>query len=294
MPPQVCVKCGRPIKPNARFCSGCGQRLEVSTPSSKTQVPLKTGTGAPEDQSEPIPPAVEAALMIRGRISKLQDEKAVLEEEIETIRVKQLVGELTKDEAKKRNDELQGRLDPINKEIEELLAKGITPLEKLQKEQKTHEERIERLQALLESGEVDKAVFDRLDAEYKANLTAVARELENETSKAHHWLTDLEARREQIEFERETLQVRARIDEISKRDVAKQLKDLELEITKITQILKGLRDLLGVSSIPTGNQSTESRASSKRKKAANKCPYCNAKITADTRFCYSCGRLLED
>lgn len=297
---QQCPECGRKLKPNAKFCSYCGVSL-TARQRMATAVQPKPTSAAPTPSNElikeveAIPPMAESALIMRGKLERLRSQKAALDEEQETIKVKQLVGELSEKEATSQSEKLQTRLDPISKEIDDLENKAITPLEQLQQEKKVQEGRIQRLDELRKSGEVDDAIYQRLFSEYGSKLAETNKQLENEISQANSWLAKLEERKQQLEFDKETLQIRARIDEVSKRDVNKQLKAIDDELNKTTSIIAGLRSILGTVAAPL-TQPTESISSKKKKtdqKGTDICPYCQAKITLGTKWCYSCGRLLQ-
>jgi len=295
-----CSECGRQLKPNAKFCSYCGVSLkerhaavtpaEVNRPSVAVAPSVK-----PAQEVESIPPQVEAALIMRGKLETLRTQKVALDEEQETVKVKQLVGELSDQETQDQLNKLKNRLDPIQKEIEELESKALTPLEQLQQEKTIQEGRIQRLEALLKSGEVDETVHQRLSTEYNGKLADIHQQLDTKIKTANHWLVQLEERKQQLEFDRETLQIRARIDEISKRDVNKQLKAIDEEINKLTSIISGLRSLLGSAAPPPTISAKKPKTGVKKeaKAALDKCPYCQAKITTGTKYCYTCGRLIQ-
>jgi DNA repair exonuclease SbcCD ATPase subunit len=295
-----CSECGQQLKPNAKFCSYCGVSLkkrhaavtpaEINLPSAAVAPSIE-----PAQEVESIPPQVEAALIMRGKLETLRSQKVALDEEQETVKVKQLVGELSDQETQEQLNKLNKRLDPINKEMEELESKALTPLEQLQQEQIIQEGRIQRLEELLSSGEVDETVHQRLSTEYNGKLAEITQQLETEIKTANHWLVQLEERKQQLEFERETLQIRARIDEISKQDVNKQLKVIDEEINKLASIISGLRSLLGSAAPPPPISAKKPSTGPKKeaKAARNECPYCQAKITAGTKYCYTCGRLIQ-
>jgi DNA repair exonuclease SbcCD ATPase subunit len=298
-----CPECGRTLKPNARFCSYCGVSLQkpqekvrvAPSPATSTTVIPKTEQPTPVEE---IPPQVEAAFIMRGTLETLRSQKAALDEEQETIKVKQLVGELIEEEAKKQLSELKTRLGPIKKEIEELESKALTPLERFQQEKEVQEGRLHRLEELRKSQEVDDAIYQRLSGEYSTKLAEINQQLEKEISTTTHWLAQLENRKQQLELDRETLQIRARIDEVSKREVKTQLKGIDEEINKLTSVIAGIRSLLGSSAPPPPTPDLEMRlkssaTQSRAEKALNKCPHCQAKITPGSKYCYSCGRLLR-
>ncbi len=303
MSSQHCPECSRQLKPNARFCSYCGVSLQTqqdSAVSVQTHPAVSTSPSQKEVAEEvtTIPAVIESALIMRGKLETLQTQKIALDEELETVKVKQLVGELSESKAKKQFSQLNTRLGPITKEIEELENKALTPLEQLQQGKKVQEGRLHRLDELRNSGEVDDAIYQRLSSEYKNKLNELNQQLETETSQANRWLSQLEDRKQQLEFERETLQIRARIDEVSKRDVKKQLKLIDEELNKLTSVITGLRSLLGqVALAPKERvlkQPLEAKAKNAPKKPALKnCPYCKAQITSPSKYCYTCGRLLQ-
>lgn len=294
-----CSECGRQLKPNAKFCSYCGvslkERHAAVTPTEVNRPNVAVAPSAePAQEVESIPPQVEAALIMRGKLETLRTQKVALDEEQETVKVKQLVGELSDQETQDQLSKLKNRLDPVQKEIEELESKALTPLEQLQQEKKIQEGRIQRLEELLKSGEVDETVHQRLSTEYNGKLADINQQLDTELKTSNHWLVQLEERKQQLEFDRETLQIRGRIDEISKRDVNKQLKAIDEEINKLTSIISGLRSLLGGAAPPPSISAKKPTTGVKKeaKTAIDKCPYCQAKITVGTKYCYTCGRLL--
>ncbi|MFX1576263.1 MAG: zinc-ribbon domain-containing protein [Promethearchaeota archaeon] len=299
MSSQTCPECGRQLKPNAKFCSYCGVSLNARR-KNVTAAPSQSTSPTPKETPaavEEIPPQVESALIMRGKLERLRSQKAALDEEQETIKVKQLVGELSESEAKTQVEKMQARLNPITKEIADLENKALTPLEQVQDEKKVQEGRLQRLEELRKTGEVDNAIYQRLFGEYGDKLTEIDQQLENETTQANKWLAQLDARKQQLEFDKETLQIRARIDEVSKREVKKQLNVIDDELNKLTSVIAGLRSILGseaASSTVVAAPSTPPTPSKKKNKIApESCSYCQAKISPGSKWCYSCGRLLE-
>ncbi|MFW9831241.1 MAG: zinc-ribbon domain-containing protein [Candidatus Thorarchaeota archaeon] len=302
MSSHKCPECGRQLKPNASFCSYCGvslkQRKPTDTGVQGTKIRAQTVQVTEQATDvESIPPAVEAALILRGKLETLRSQKVALDEELETVKVKQLVGELSENEANKQTEKLQARLSPITKEIEELESKAQTPLEQLHQEKKIQEGRLQRLEELKNTKEVDEAIYNRLSSEYRNKHAEIDQQLQSEISKANRWLAHLENRKQQLEFDRETLQIRARIDEVSKQDVKKQLQTIDDEITKLTSVIAGLRSILGSEARTPKPVALKQPWPSKAKKPRDehvpgKCPHCNAQITPGTKYCYTCGRLI--
>lgn len=300
MSSQPCPECGRKLKPNAKFCSYCGVSLSTRHKGSTTVQPQQVSEtplmkSESVEEVEVIPSSVETALIMRGKLESLRSQRAALDEEQETIKVKQLVGELSEKEATAQSAKLQTRLDPILKETEDMEKKAATPLEQLQQKRHVQEGRLQRLEEIRKSGEVDDAIYQRLSSEYGTQLTEINQQLESEISQANKWLSNLEARKQKLEFDKETLQVRARIDEVSKRDVNKQLKAIDSELNKLASIIAGLRAILGTAAAPPTASTTKSAPSKKKsgKPSPANCPYCQAKITPGNKWCYSCGRLLQ-
>ncbi len=300
MSSQPCPECGRKLKPNAKFCSYCGVSLNTRQKGGATVQPQQAGE-APSmkiesvEEVEAMPPSVETALIMRGKLERLRSQRAALDEEQETIKVKQLVGELSEKEATAQSEKLQTRLDPILKETEDLEKKATTPLEQLQQKKHVQEGRLQRLEELRKSGEVDDAIYQRLSSEYGTKLAEFNQQLESEISQANKWLSNLEDNKQQLEFDKETLQVRARIDEVSKRDVNKRLKTIDSELNKLTSIIAGLRATLGTAASPPRASVKKSVRSKKKsgKTPPSNCPHCSSKITPGNKWCYSCGRLLQ-
>lgn len=299
MPTPQCPACGRQLKPNAKFCSYCGVPL-TQHPKPEEVVQDRSSTAPPRPGKKPlqaveeIPPLVETAFIMRGKLQTLRSQRATIEEEQETVKVKQLVGELTEKEAEKETAALLKRLEPIKKEIEELENKAITPLEQLQQEKKIQEGRLHRLEELRSSGEVDEAIYQRLGREYNDKLNETNQQLDAELVKANHWLVQLDGRKQQLVFDRETLQVRARIDEASKREAKSELKTIDEEINKITSIIAGLRSLLGnATGSPRPSTPAQITPTKPGKKAGpGQCPHCQAKVTPGSKYCFTCGNLL--
>lgn len=296
MSSNQCPECNRQLKPNAQFCSYCGVSLKNRQKEAKTTTtPAATKDLVQADDS--IPAVIETALILRGKLENFRSQKAALDEEQETLKVKQLVGELSEKEAKNQIDALQQKMASLNKEIEELENKTSTPLEQLQQEKKIQEGRLHRLEELRNSKEVEAAIYQRLSSEYSSKLDEINNQLESQISQANHWLVQLEERKQQLEFDRETLQVRVKIDDVSKRDVKKQLSNIDGEINKLASIISGLRSLLGASVLlpqkPTLKKPPPSTQKTVTKKPMENCPYCQAKITGESKYCYTCGRLLS-
>jgi DNA repair exonuclease SbcCD ATPase subunit len=258
--------------------------------ASRPSVPKSTGKRA-APAVEPMPAEIEAAVVLRGNLENLRAERASLEEQLETIRAKHLVGEVPEAEAEKKIEPLQGKLSSLAKEVDQVESKARTPLELLEQEHDAQQQRLERLETLRQSGEVDAAVYERLAAEYREKLAEAGRRAEAERIKMQLWLSQSESQQQKLEFERETLQVRARIDDLSKREVTKQLKTLEGELDRVTAIVKGLRSLLGVSAPATPSTT---RPSPSARTVSGKCPHCGSAIGPSSKWCILCGRLLVE
>ncbi len=297
MSSHQCPECNRQLKPNAQFCSYCGVSLKNRQKEEKMPT-TPTATTDLVQANDSIPAAVETALILRGKLENFCSQKAALDEEQETLKVKQLVGELSEKEAKNQIDELQQKMAPIIKEIEELENKASTPLEQLQQEKKIQEGRLHRLEELRNSKEVEDIIYQRLSSEYSSKLDEINHQLESQISQANHWLVQLEERKKQLEFDRETLQVRVKIDDVSKRDVKSQLSLIDGEINKLTSIISGLRSLLGTSVLlpkkPVSKIASSSAQKTVAKTPMENCSYCQAKITVGSKYCYTCGRLLSE
>lgn len=243
-----------------------------------------------------MPQVVEAALILRGKLATLLSEKDTLEEEMETVRVKQMVGELSEAAAKKRIAKLKEKIDRLDREIKELEGKTGTPLEQLEKEHITQAERLQKLETLYQSGEVEKSIYERLVTEYKTTLAEIVEKLEVERVKAQTWLSELEARQQQLEFDRETYEVRAKLDEIPQSQVTRRLQSTEQELSKISQVIVGLRALLGLSSVASrmeSPRSSKATPSSSRRAHPSRCPNCGGSVPSSGKWCYHCGNLIK-
>ncbi len=244
-----------------------------------------------------MPQVVEAALILRGKMAKLLSERDMLEEEMETVRVKQLVGELLEAAAKKRLEKIKAKIERLTKEIKEFEGKASTPLEQLEQEHITHAERLQKLETLYQSGEVEQSVYDRLVAEYRDKLADIVQKLEVERVKAQHWLSELEARQQQLEFDKETFGVRAKLDELPQSRVTRRQQNLEQELSKISQVVAGLRALLGVSSTSISREASpkSSRVTRSSSKVTHpgKCPNCGGSVPPRSKWCYHCGNMIN-
>jgi len=300
MSERSCPVCGHRLKPNARFCSFCGSVLKERQADSASRLPAAqrqppSEAAGPTRRApppvEPMPAEIEAAVILRGNLENLQTERASIDEQLETIRVKQMVGEMPESDAEKALGPLQSKLDSLVKEIEETQNKARTPLDILEQEHDGQQQRLEKLETLRKSGEVEDAIYDRLAAEYRGKLAETGRQAEAERIKLQLWLSQYESRERNLGFEKETLHVRARIDDLSKREVAKQLKGIETELSRVTSIVKGLRSLMGISAISAGDQG---RRGGSAKTTSSKCPHCGATINPSSKWCLVCGRLLAE
>ncbi len=305
MPGLTCNQCGRRLKPRAKFCSYCGQPISTSPkPSLSTEdvTPTtskhasRTDVSEPQSSVEAMPQVVEAALILRGKLAKLLSERDALEEEMETIRVKQLVGELAEDAAKKRIEKLKTKIDRLTREIKEFEGKASTPLEQLEQEHITHAERLQKLETLYQSGEVEQSIYERLVTEYRNKLADLVQKLEAERAKAKRWLSELETRQEQLEFDKETFEVRAKLDELPQSQVTRRLQSIEQELSKTSQIVVGLRAVLGLSSSSFKREPPlqPSRASrSPRSTHHRTCPNCGGTVPPGGKWCYHCGNMVN-
>jgi DNA repair exonuclease SbcCD ATPase subunit len=241
-----------------------------------------------------MPAEIEAAVVLRGNLESLRAERVSLEEQLETVRAKQLVGEIPESEAEKTLQPLQSKLNSLTKEVEEIEGKARTPLEQLEQEHDAQQQRLERLETLRQSGEVNGAIYERLAAEYRGKLAEAGRRAEAERVRMQLWLGQFESQQQKLEFERETLRVRGRIDDLSKREVAKQLKTLEGELSKVAGIVKGLRWLTGVSASTTPAVPSTPGPGVSAITGSGKCPHCGAAIGSSSKWCIVCGRLLVE
>jgi hypothetical protein len=130
-----------------------------------------------------------------------------------------------------------------------------------------------------------------LVAEYKSKLAEIVNQLEVERVKAQNWLTELATRQQQLEFDKETFGVRAKLDELPQSQVTRKLQSIELELTKIIQIIAGLRAVLGVSS-PSLSGKPHSPRSSRRTRSGI-CPNCGGTVPARSKWCYHCGNMVS-
>ena len=306
MPRLTCSQCGRRLKPRAKFCSYCGKPISASLKPSIsaesvtlpiTHRPSRAEVTETQSSVEPMPQVVEAALILRGKLAKLLSERDALEEEMETIRVKQLVGELSEAAAKKRMEKLKIKIDRLAREIKGFEGKASVPLEQLEQEHIIHAERLQKLETLYQSGEVEQSIFERLVTEYRNKLAGIVHKLEAERVKAQCWLSEIEARQQQLEFDRETYGVRAKLDELPQSQVTGRLQSIEQELTKISQVVVGLRAVLGVPSPSfvgetTAKPSRASRSSS-RTSRHGKCSSCGASVPPRSKWCYHCSNMVN-
>lgn len=306
MPRLTCNQCGRRLKPRAKFCSYCGQPISASPKSSLSTEGItpttserssRTAVSEPQSSVEPIPQVVEASLILRGKLARLLSERDTLEEEMETIRVKQLVGELSEGAAKKRMEKLKTKLERLAREIKEFEGKASTPLEQLEKEHITQAERLQKLETLYQSGEVEQSIYERLVTEYRNKLADLVQKLEAERVKAKRWLSELEARQQQLEFDKETFEVRAKLDELPQSQVTRRLQNIEQELSKISQIVVGLRAVLGLSSPSfirgASPQPSQASRSSSRPTRRRTCQNCGGTVPPSSKWCYHCGNMIN-
>ena len=289
----VCPKCGKPIKPRAKFCTSCGSSL--SNPSSSTASVVEKDTTPrvvseiEESSFDPIPVPAKALSQLVARGKQLAIEKGYT--------------------GKQDGDE------KIIKRLSEAEKDGGYPLEEIVDTYIRERTEHERLEELLESGEVADRVYSRLSKEYDEKLLDLEEKIKTGRDKLLGYLATLKRDLQKAEENLDGVEARIQSgDEKELKDKRKQLKKkiqkLSLAITAAVHILNKESAISGGTPIrfeisektlgePIEEESEGSDGSSSTSSTAKPtadieggkiCPKCGVVVSPQMKFCTKCGQ----
>ncbi len=294
----VCPKCGKPIKPRAKFCTSCGSG--ISNPSSSTvsvvedTTPRVVSATEPSSGYEPIPVPAKALSQLVARGKQLALEKGYT--------------------GKQDGDE------KVIKRLSEAEKDGGFPLEDIVDTYIRERGEQERLEGLLESGEVTERVYSRLSKEYDERLLDLEEKIRVGRATLLGYLAKLRSDLKDVEEELDTIETRAQIGDekdlgSKQKKLTKKIQKLQLAITAGVHILNKESAISGGTPIrfeisertlgepieeeteTSDEDSTDEKAGStpKEKPAVDIeggkiCPKCGVVTAPSAKFCTKCGQ----
>jgi len=155
---------------------------------------------------EKVPEDVKRKLVERGRTYLIETRLRKLNKDYETLKTRQLVGEITE-------EELEERSEPIR------LA-----------EKEKHVERKKKLDELLLKGEIRETVYQKLVSEYDEKIRAAERKLAEGIRQMEDWLISLEAEKQELLDQQEILMAKMKIGDLPVKEYETKKKELENKI----------------------------------------------------------------
>jgi hypothetical protein len=297
---KTCPKCSKPVKAGAKFCTGCGSTL--TNPSSSTSEVERDTTprvveSVESSTHDPIPVPKEALSQLVARGKQLAIEK-----------------EYT---GKQKGD------DKIIKSLSEAEKDGGYPFEEIVDTYIQERGEQERLEGLLESGEVTERVYSRLSKEYDEKLLDLEEKIKVGRATLLGYLAKLQNDLKDAEEELDTIETRMKVDDqedlkSKQKKLVKRIQKLQFAITAAVHILNKDSAISGGTPIrfeisertlgdpvtekpessdtESGTSSTEKTESASPKEPASDleggkiCPKCGVVTAPEAKFCTKCGQ----
>ncbi|MFX1475797.1 MAG: zinc-ribbon domain-containing protein, partial [Promethearchaeota archaeon] len=285
----------------AKFCTGCGASLSNSSSSSTSEVEQDTTPRVVESLEsstyDPIPVPAKA-------LSQLVD------------RGKQLALE-------KRYTGKQDGDEKLIKRISEAEKDGGYPLEEIVDTYIQERGEQERLEGLLESGEVTERVYSRLSKEYDEKLLDLEEQIREGRVTLLGYLTTLRNDLTEAEEELDTIEARIKVDDEEdlkgkQKKLIKKIQKLQLAVTAAVHILNKESAISGGAPIrfeisertlgepateepESGDQDSPTSSPEKAESGSPKepasdieggkiCPKCGVVTKPEAKFCTRCGQ----
>ncbi len=300
----VCPKCGKPTKPRAKFCTGCGSSL--SNPSSSTvsvvekvTTPRVVSGSEPSISYDPIPVPAKALSQLVARGKQLALEKTY---------------------TGKEGDE------KVIKRISEVEKDGGFPLEEIVDTYIQERGEQERLEMLLENGEVTERVYSRLSKEYDEKLLDLEEKIKDGRATLLGYLTKLRSDLQDAEEKLETIETKSQIDDdktlkAKQKKLKKKIQKLQLAISAAVHILNKESAISGgtpirfeISEVTLGEAATDISESSDKDTSTTSppkedestpeekptedieggkiCPRCGVVTAPSAKYCTKCGQII--
>ncbi|MEM2146654.1 MAG: hypothetical protein QW279_14930 [Candidatus Jordarchaeaceae archaeon] len=254
--PTICPRCGQRAEDWFVYCKYCGLYLKQESEKLKKPVTIKVELEEPikstvitEERKTPkiekrdarlevlepvkiekIPDDIKRNLIGRGKTYLVETRLRKLNRDYETLKTRQLVGEITEEELEKRSEPLWREINDIKKTLGEMGAIEQLEVELLLAEKETQIERKNKLEELLLKGEIREAIYQKLVSEYDAKLKQAEKKLKDGIQQMEKWLVSLNAEMQELLDQQEMLIAKMKIGDLPVKEYETQKKELETKI----------------------------------------------------------------
>jgi chromosome segregation ATPase len=253
--PTICPRCGQRAEDWFVYCKYCGFHLKQESEKKKPvtikvelEEPVKPiittkGNEIPKIERretrlealepvkiEKIPDDVKRNLIGRGKTYLIEVRLRKLNRDYETLKTRQLVGEITEEELEKRSEPLWREINDIKKTLKEMGAVEQLEVELLLAEKETQIERKKKLEELLIKGEIRETIYQKLVSEYDAKLKQAEKKLKDGIQQMEKWLVSLNAEMQDLLDQQEMLMAKMKIGDLPVKEYENQKKELETKI----------------------------------------------------------------
>ncbi|MGQ9721726.1 MAG: hypothetical protein ACUVXA_10440 [Candidatus Jordarchaeum sp.] len=256
-----CPRCGQRTEDWFVYCKYCGLPLKHEFEETKKPVTIKVEVeetkkpklemGKKEIKTEvkkpveleKIPEDIKRNLVGRGKTYLVETRLRKLNKDYETLKTRQIVGEITEEELEKRSEPLRQEIKEIKKTLEDMGATEPLEVEVLLAEKETQVERKKKLEELLLKGEIREAIYQKLVSEYDAKLKEAEKKLKEGIRKMEKWQISLEAEKQDVIDQQEMLIARMKIGDLPVKEYETHKKELETKLNETDlacQFLEGV------------------------------------------------------
>nr|MDO8081462.1 hypothetical protein [Candidatus Freyarchaeota archaeon] len=254
--PTICPRCGQRTEDWFVYCKYCGLPLKQELEKPKKPVTIRVEVEEPEKpivtrkvketpktekkeaklevekpvEVEKIPDDVKRNLIGRGKTYLIENRLRKLNRDYETLKTRQLVGEITEEELEKRSEPLWQEINDIKKTLGEMGATEQLEVEVLLAEKETQVERKKKLEELLIKGEIRETIYQKLVSEYDAKLKQAEKKLKEGVHQMEKWLVSLKAEKQELLDQQEMLMAKMKIGDLPVKEYETQKKELETKI----------------------------------------------------------------
>ncbi|MEM3586412.1 MAG: hypothetical protein QXO71_03725 [Candidatus Jordarchaeaceae archaeon] len=268
--PSICPRCGQRAEDWFIYCKYCGFPLKQESEKPKKPVTIEVEVEEPTKppiikkvskpqkidvkeaklevskpvEIEKIPDDIRRNLVGRGKTYLIETRLRKLNRDYETLKTRQLVGEITEEELEKRSEPLWQEINDIKKTLEEMGATEPLEVEVLLAEKETQIERKKKLEELLIKGEIRETIYQKLVSEYDSKIKQAEKRLKEGITQMEKWLASLKIEKQELLDQQEMLIAKMKIGDMPIKDYEIQKKDLETKIKDNELALQFLEGVL--------------------------------------------------
>ncbi len=265
----TCPRCGQRTEEWFIYCKYCGLPLKQELEKPKKPVTIRVEGEELEKSSlairevrkvkepkreaktelkepvkvEEIPEETKRNLIGRGKTYLVETRLRKLNKDYETLKTRQIVGEITEEELEKRSEPFRQEISEIKKSLEDMGATEPLEVEVLLAEKETQIERKKKLEELLLKGEIREAIYQKLISEYDTKLKDAKKKLAEGVRQMEKWLISLEAEKQDILDQQEMLMAKMKIGDLPVKEYETHKKELETKLNETDlscQFLEGV------------------------------------------------------